>query len=121
MAPQDLAIQVDADGRRRWINRRAFVRYQCALATAGRVYPEQRQEFHRAWVLDLSRGGAGLLLNRALPLHQEVMLHITSPSGKERLAFPARVVHLTEQVDGDWLIGFEFLVPLTNEHLDILL
>jgi hypothetical protein len=121
MAPQHFAVTLDDKGEPRWVNRRGSVRYQCALATAGRVYPQHRQEFHRGWVMDLSRGGAGLLLNRSFPIGQEVVLQIGSPSTRERFEFPARVAHIIQHVSGEWWIGFEFLTPLTDDLLDTLL
>ena len=41
-------------------NRRVTIRYRCAPATTGRVCLVDDQEFQRAWVDNLSRGGAGL-------------------------------------------------------------
>ncbi len=121
MAPQYFALQTDENGSPRWVNRRAYVRYQCALATAGKVYPAKRQDFLRAWVLDLSRGGAGLLLNQRLLVDDEVVVQISAQGSRERYDFPARVIHVSPHVSGEWLIGFEFLAPLTDDLLDVLL
>ena len=121
MSFQFQTLQTDEAARRKWLNRRGSVRYQCAPATVGKVYSGPREEFVRVWVLDLSRGGAGLLVPRPLNIDTEIAIQIASPSNKKRLEFMARVAHLSEKVTGEWVVGLEFLRPLTDEELDAIL
>jgi hypothetical protein len=102
-------------------NRRATVRYHCALATPGGVFLLEKQELQRAWVLDLSLCGAGLLLNRALPVGQLVMLRMKGAGGEHTYELPARVAHATRETGGDWVVGCELLTRLTPDELDALL
>jgi hypothetical protein len=107
-------------GRRLPTNRRASVRYQCGPATPGRVLVDG-QEWQRAWVLDLSLGGVGLLLNRPLETHSELIIVLKNDALKKVFELPARVCHAVRQMDGDWIVGCEFADKLTEEQLDELL
>jgi hypothetical protein len=100
-------------------NQRASVRYQCGLATPGRVLLGDGEEWQRAWVLDLSLGGVGLLLSQPLDQGSEVMIVLKSAT--QTFELPARVCHSSRQQDGDWLIGCQFVSKLTLDLLDELL
>ena len=101
-------------------NRRAFVRYQCGLATPGRLQL-QSEEWIRAWVLDMCVSGAGLLLNRQLESGLQVILHMVNTAQKKVHEITAIVRHATLQSDGDWLIGCEFASKLSDDDLEALL
>lgn len=102
-------------------NRRALVRYQCAPATVGRVLLTDKQEWQRAWLLDLSQGGAGVLLGRQVEAGKHVVLQIKSASSSKTYELPARVAHATCRPDGEWVVGLELLTRLTPDELDALL
>jgi hypothetical protein len=95
------------------------VRYQCGLATAGRLLLVEGQEWQRAWVLDLSVGGVGLLLSR--PLEDGSKIMVVLKSATETFELAARACHSCRQQDGDWIVGCEFETKLTNDQLDALL
>jgi hypothetical protein len=102
-------------------NRRGYVRYQCGPATPGRLQVVHGEEWHRVWLLDLSLGGAGLLLNRPLDPGLALVLRLRSDRQHKNYDLPARVAHASRQPDGDWIIGCEFDQQLTDELLDALL
>ncbi len=97
------------------------MRYKCGPATAGRVLLDG-EEWQRAWVLDLSSTGVGLLLARALDAGLEIVIHLKSGDGKTRFISCRPVCcHATRQPDGDWVVGCEFTTELTADQLDALL
>jgi hypothetical protein len=102
-------------------NRRASVRYQCPLATAGRLLLTDRTEYRRAWVIDLSRHGIGLVVTRALPLGQRLVVQLTSPTTGTSFELPALVTRTSTQPDGDCHVGCAFVTPLGDAELDELL
>ncbi len=102
-------------------NRRATVRYHCAPATPGAVLLPNKQEMQRAWVLNLSQGGAGLLLSRPLAAGQLLVIRMKSPANGQIYELPARVAHATSEPSGDWVVGCQLLTPLTPDELDSLL
>ena len=100
-------------------NHRATVRYRCAPATAGKLYFAQDQEQQRAWIMNLSKTGVGLLLPRPLAAGIYLVIRMRGPHGAVEL--PAHVVHSTLQTQSEWLIGCELIQPLHDEDLDTLL
>jgi PilZ domain len=102
-------------------NQRVSVRYHCGPATAGRVNVAEKLEFLRAWVLDLSAQGVGLLVPRQLDLGQLVIITVKGTSNQRTYELPARVVHVTRSPQGEWVAGFALNDPLTSDDLDALL
>jgi hypothetical protein len=78
------------------------------------------EEWQRAWVLDLSLHGAGLLLTRPLTAGLEINIILISGQNQS-FEMPARICHATQQPDGDWIVGCEFIKQLTDEELDAVL
>src|SRR5262245_47831035 len=106
---------------RPWTNHRATVRYQCALATPGKVITHQDEEFQQGWVLDLSLAGIGLELPRPIPVGTRVLVHIKSATGKQRYELHAGVVRVTTKPTGEFVSGCELMCTLTDDDLDALL
>jgi c-di-GMP-binding flagellar brake protein YcgR len=107
--------------RHQWIKRRQNPRYQCGPATPARVVDRRSPSPRRGWVLNLSAGGAGLLLSEPLEADTLIVIHLRSAAHDRFLELPARVVHSTLQVNGDWLVGCEFAERLSADDLDALL
>src|SRR4051794_25074885 len=93
--------------------RRSEWRYQCGPATPGRLIIDPGAEPVRAWVLNLSTHGAGLLIPAPLPAQTEIVICMKSASAGRVFQFDARIAHCSRQVGGDWLIGCELLTPLS--------
>jgi hypothetical protein len=121
MSIEGMSLQTWDQNQRKWMNRRAAVRYRCAPATVGKVFPVSKGEPLLVCVFDLSRTGVGLLTNIPLMAAQELTLQISSPSSNEKFDFLVQVAHITQQVNGEWLVGLVFQQPLTDEQLDKLL
>jgi hypothetical protein len=102
-------------------NRRATVRYHCAPATPGRVLLVEKQEMQRAWVLDLSLTGVGLLVPRPLAAGLLIVVRMQATLGEKVYELPARVAHSTREPGGDYVVGCELITRLTPEELDALL
>lgn len=100
-------------------NQRATVRYRCAPATVGKLYFADDHEFQRAWIINLSKTGVGLVLARPLPVGAFFIVQMRGARGPFEM--PAQVVHATRQTQTDWLIGSELIQPLTDEELETLL
>jgi hypothetical protein len=102
-------------------DRRASVRYLCAPATPGRVYLGEDVEFQRAWVQNLSLQGVGLLLTKPLNSDQPATIQLRSLHSEKNYCLAARAVHSTMDSGGGWIVGFQFLEPLSIADLDELL
>jgi hypothetical protein len=122
MTYQHIALSdAESPGKHVPANRRASVRYQCGPATPGRIMVAEAQEWQRAWVIDLSLDGVGLLLNRDLEPGTDLVVALKSGTANKTFELAARVCHTARQPDGDWLIGCEFATRLTDDDLDCLL
>ena len=100
--------------------RRTETRYLCGPATPGRLITDPNAEAVRAWVLNLSAHGAGLLVPH--PLEPRSELHICLKGRADKTyQLRARIAHCTKQVSGDWMVGCELLTPLSEDDLDDLL
>jgi PilZ domain len=106
---------------RRPANNRAMVRYRCAPATIGRLYVGEDHEFQHAWVANLSQNGVAFVLARSIPSGTPILIQIRGIANPVLYGLPAQVVHCTEQLEGDWMIGCSFEEPLSTELLDNLL
>jgi hypothetical protein len=102
-------------------NYRATIRYHCAPATPGQVHIVDDHEYQRGWVQNLSLGGIGLLLSRAIAPGTSLEITLKSADQVRTFNLQARVVHSTVQPSGDWLIGCQFNERLTEDDLDCLL
>ena len=81
--------------------RRRSIRYACnegALCHLGRALPRGSR---RAWLVDVSAGGVGLMLSEDIPAGTRLALEFAPAAG----VFQARVVHSTGLDCGTWLVG----------------
>jgi hypothetical protein len=102
-------------------NRRAAVRWRSAPATPGLLFLPDDCTTLIGWVTDLSVGGVGLVLSRPLALDTAIQLELGGPSRLPCLCVEARVVRVTPQRGGDWIVGCEFRRQLSEDELDSLL
>src|SRR5215510_11594573 len=102
-------------------NVRATVRYRCAPDTSGKLIVQDDHVLLRAWILDLSYTGAGLLLHKPIDPGQAVTIRLRGQNTKKAYDLAAHVAHSTQQSGEDWLVGCEFVESLTIEQLDDLL
>jgi hypothetical protein len=79
------------------------------------------QQFQRAWILDLSRRGAGLQLARSPAVGTLLTIHIKSPGAGQTFEIAAHVVHATLQASGEFIVGCEFITHLDDDELEALL
>jgi hypothetical protein len=100
-------------------NHRATVRYRCAPATSGKVFLADDQEFQRAWVMNISKTGLGIVLGRPLPVGAFLTIQMRSNQGT--LEMTAHVVRALRQSPAEWFVGCELMNPLNDDELDSLL
>ena len=100
-------------------NNRATVRYRCAPATAGKVFVADDAEVDRAWVMNISKTGIGVVFARPLPVGS--FLTIQMRAGEGTIDMNAHVVHATRQNHADWYLGCELIHPLNDDDLELLL
>jgi PilZ domain len=120
-SPPPIEGEITLMQRHAWIKRRAEVRYHCGPATSGRLTQEGESQPRRAWILNLSVSGVGLLLDEPLEPETFMVIHVRSGATGTRFELPARVVHATVQTSGEWLVGCELAEKLSPDDLEALL
>jgi hypothetical protein len=78
-----------------------------------------RPSFQCDWALvaDISAGGVGLVLGRALTPGTVVLIRLEGGRPADPVTRLARVVHAVRQEDGNWCAGCEFVTALTGREL----
>jgi hypothetical protein len=92
--------------------RRRRIRWACneALCHLGPALPPGRRW---AWLLEVSAGGAGLLLSEDVPAGSRLALELAPLVG----VLQALVVHNSGLGGGAWLVGCRFEYPLGEDDL----
>jgi hypothetical protein len=85
------------------------------------VYLAEDVEFQRAWLDNLSATGIGLILNKPLDYGLLVTIVLKGHNSDKKYTLPAHAMHSTQQANGDWLVGCQFVEMLLDEVLDDLL
>jgi serine/threonine-protein kinase len=97
--------------------RRAYVRFQCQLDSSCRSLGAGTNLHWDARVLDISKGGVALVLNRRFEPGTllEVDLHTTTPGALHNAM--VRVMNVRRQGDGSWVLGCAFSHELDEQEL----
>lgn len=96
--------------------RRAYLRYARRLETLWNYLGLGLQDLTSAVVLDLSRTGVGLILDR--PFHPRDTLVVRIPTTTQGwLSHLVRVQHCTCLAEGRYQVGCSFVRPLSQEQL----
>lgn len=99
-------------------SRRAWVRYRCEQPAQLHVPDSYRCQ--SVTVLDLSRGGVGLLLKTPVEHGTLIQLELRDRDDTS-FELTAEVKHLDQQSDGTWRCGCEFAWALSEAELQVLL
>jgi len=72
-------------------------------------------------MINISRGGVGLVLPRHFECGIPFSILVKSPLNDMLYELQARVIDSTVRDDGTWLVGCEFFIPLREDQLEALL
>jgi hypothetical protein len=102
-------------------DRRAFVRYPCALDVSCQAARSSDDLWWNARVCDISLGGLGMALGR--PFERGTVLEVEfQGAGGQWRRQQARVAHVERRDDGGWQVGCEFVERIGDDLLaDLLL
>ena len=102
--------------------RRARVRYSCDVESVCQPYSQNEDElWWPAQIRNVSAGGFGLLLNRRFEPGAVLSLEWSRGTEGSSRQLLVRVRHATHGPDQGWILGCEFLAPLSDEELTALL
>jgi hypothetical protein len=101
--------------------RRAWVRYPCDLDTACQPLAGARGLQWPGEVRNLSAGGCALRLGRRFEAGTVLSIDVHGQDKSILQTLLARVMHVTLQKDGSWLLGCAFTNRLSEDDLKALL
>lgn len=78
------------------------------------------EDFTPVRVLNISTDGVGLISSQALQAGLLLAMNLVNPMKKFSKTMMVRVVHCTSQAGGGYLIGANFVTPLTYEEMCLL-
>jgi PilZ domain len=102
-------------------DRRAWVRYPCELESACQPLAGARGLQWPGQIRNLSAGGIAVRLARRFEAGTVLAVDVQGRGDAILQTLLARVVHVTLQEDGSWLLGCAFKNPLSEEDLKALL
>src|SRR5436305_1858951 len=93
-------------------------RYKSPLAALAYIRVDQvAASRETVWLANLSTRGVGFLSKSPLPVR--TALHIEIPAlVLARREVGAIVMHATQQINGDWLVGCRLEAPLSDDELE---
>jgi len=98
-------------------DRRTWVRFPCAGQVSYHCLTDPRQSCRPARLLDISRTGLALLIDR--PIDVGSLLSVKLPGARGRRAYPilACVIHQRPEGDGEWVAGCSLIRELSEQEL----
>jgi hypothetical protein len=101
--------------------RRAWVRYPCELDGACQPLAGSRGNQWPGKIRNLSRGGVAITLSRRFEAGTILAIDVQSQTEAVLGTVMARVVRVSPQDDGSWLLGCALAKPLSEDDLKVLL
>jgi hypothetical protein len=100
---------------------RSESRYKSPLAAIGYVrLPEGPGPRETVWMANVSCHGIGFLCKFQIPVRARLLIELP-PLAAQKRELTGHVIHATQQLSGDWLIGCRLDTPLSHEELDLCL
>lgn len=99
---------------------RSLVRFPCTGRPIVRLLERPSFKCWMAMVVDFSERGLGLLFHRHLEPGTVLAIELKGRRHGVSRILSVRVVHATAQADGNWLIGCELNMSLTEDEIQSL-
>jgi hypothetical protein len=100
---------------------RTWERFPCNVTATYTVATDETPRQGPAKVLNISARGVGLRADRRIETGRLLSVDLHSADGRSRTTVLACVVHLTDQGDGGWALGCNFIHELSAGDLQALL
>jgi hypothetical protein len=122
MAEQKTPFETGGHQSRAKTERRAWIRFPCKLeVTPQPLTPSSNAD--TAWlgtIRDISAVGIALTMSQCVEPGTALVVE-TSAESNELLRLPVRVVHVTPEVNAQWIIGCELARELSPQEFSIFL
>jgi hypothetical protein len=98
-------------------DRRAFRRYAADLEVSCRTLGSGRADSWPARLRDISAGGIGLILGRRFEAGTLLAVDLVNTASGSPRTLLSRVMHVTAQPEGEWLLGLALLREMGEDEL----
>lgn len=119
--PKPKTIRQPANEDSAQVERRAYVRFSCDLDSACQPLADTLRLQWPGRICNISRGGIAIKLARRFEVGTVLAIDMQGEAEEVVGTMLARVVRVTFQSDGNWLLGCTFRNPLSEEDLKALL
>ena len=119
--PKPKTLRQPANEDSAQVERRVYVRFSCDLDSACQPLAEPLRLQWQGRICNISRGGTALALARRFDVGTVLAIDMRGEAEEVVRTILARVVRVTFQSDGIWLLGCAFTNPLSEEDLKALL
>jgi PilZ domain len=123
MAKQTNPAQTVSRQRRLETERRAWIRFPSDAGISSQPLTPSKNELDTGWlgtVRDVSPVGIRLAMSQRCERGTALIVELSAESN-EGLRLPVRVVHATQEANGQWIIGCELARELSPQELTIFL
>lgn len=118
--PTEALVQRVRSSRINDLNRRRSPRHACSLEGTSHAVESGQTLSWGAVVNDISEGGVSVTLCYPFRPGTYLTVEVPLPNGLMRTML-VRVVHVNDRADGTWRLGCEFVKPLTESDLDLII
>ena len=117
MAKQTIPSQAE-----RWTERSALVRFPSSQAVYCQPMPTSDEVSNGWWgeLRNISSGGLAVRVSRPFEPGTLLIIELSDKTKRLTRSFPVQVVHSNAEGNRLWIIGCEFLRPLSEESLQTL-
>ncbi len=102
------------------LEKRHAARQSCAIEATSRPMEVGDGMAWGGTVKDVSAGGLKLGLCFPFSPGTYLAVDLQSPTGSLNRTLVCRVVHVHDDADGTWILGCEFIKPLTDSEVELL-
>jgi PilZ domain len=123
MPEQGTSSQTESSQRDLDTDRRDWIRFPSKPGISVQPLTSDAQNVGSAWlgtVQDVSPAGIGLVASERVEPGTVLIVELSSATN-ELMQLPLRVVHASEEADGQWIIGCELTCELSPQELSIFL
>jgi hypothetical protein len=78
---------------------------------------DENSEPEHARIVNMSRGGIGLMCRDSIPRGTILRLELAGTDGQSPRVFVVRVKQSGIEKEGGWLVGCEFVQPVSNRQV----
>jgi hypothetical protein len=111
-----MSLRIPFGSRMSTREQRSAERYRVNATTACAFASPVLEDFGAVTVMNISTTGIGLITAEEVQPDLMFVIKLVNPAKKFNRLMLVRIVHVTPQADGSYLVGGKFETPLSNDE-----